>query len=128
MSTSLERKNYSQLEAPVGPYVHAVKYNGMLFVSGLTAFGTPAAGQGLAEQARVIFEQIAAIAKAEQTDLTALIKVTLFVTSLDQVAALRGALFEIYGKELPASSLVQVSGLFSSDIQLEVEAILAMAG
>jgi 2-iminobutanoate/2-iminopropanoate deaminase len=128
MAMTVERKNYSQLAQPVGPYVHAVKYNGMLFISGLTAFGTPAARQGLAEQARVIFEQIAAIAEAEHTDLAALIKVTSFVTSFEQIGALRGALFEIYGKELPASSLVQVSRLFAPELQLEIEAILAVPG
>ncbi|MGD1953370.1 MAG: hypothetical protein ACFB14_27550 [Leptolyngbyaceae cyanobacterium] len=44
----VERKNYPHLDAPVGPYVHGVSYNGLLFLSGLTAFSTPTQSQDLA--------------------------------------------------------------------------------
>lgn len=121
----LERKNYAHLPTPVGPYVHAVKCNGLLFVSGLSAFGSPAQRRGIAEQAEAIFEQLASIAAAEQSSLRSLVKVTLFVTRLDDLDALRGALFRRYGSDLPASSLVQVKGLFAPELQIEVEAILA---
>jgi 2-iminobutanoate/2-iminopropanoate deaminase len=55
---SIERKNYARLGRPVGAYVHAVKHGGLLYVSGLTAFGTPAQGQGLAQQAEAVLGQI----------------------------------------------------------------------
>ena len=38
----IDRINYQELDEPVGPYVHAVKHNGVLYLSGITAFGTPA--------------------------------------------------------------------------------------
>lgn len=44
----IERKNCPDLDTPVGPYVHAVSYNGLLFLSGLTAFNTPAQDGDLA--------------------------------------------------------------------------------
>jgi 2-iminobutanoate/2-iminopropanoate deaminase len=122
---TLERKNYLHLAAPVGPYVHAVKYNGLLFVSGLSAFGSPSQTGSVAEQAEEIFTQLESIAAAEQSSLESLIKVTLFVTSLTGLEDLRAVLFRRYGSHLPASSLVQVKGLFSPDLQIEVEAILA---
>lgn len=121
----LERKNYLHLAAPVGPYVHAVKCNGMLFISGLSAFGSPAQSGSIAEQAEEIFTQLVSIAAAEQSSLESLVKVTLFVTSLADLDELRAVLFRRYGSHLPASSLVQVKGLFSPDLQIEVEAILA---
>lgn len=40
-----ERKNYPPLDEVKAPYVHAVKHDATLYVSGLTAFGT-AAQQG----------------------------------------------------------------------------------
>ncbi|WP_437491424.1 RidA family protein [Sorangium sp. So ce1014] len=123
----MERKNYSALGDPVGPYVHAVKHNGFLFLSGLTAFGSPAQKGSVAEQAEAIFSQIASIARAEQVGLEAIAKVTIFVTSFDDIAALRETLFRIYGAALPASSLVRVAGLFSSDLRIEVEAVLAIS-
>ncbi|WP_221796574.1 RidA family protein [Oceanobacter mangrovi] len=122
----LERINYPALAAPVGPYVHAVKHQHTLYLSGLTAFGSAAQGQPVAQQAAEIFRQIAAIAAAEGSDLGSLIKVTAFVTSFDDIDSLRLALFEIYQQRLPASSLVQVAALFSPAIDIEIEAILAL--
>lgn len=122
----IERKNYAALAAPVGPYVHAVKHQNLLFLSGLTAFGTPAESKSIAQQTEAIFQQIQVIAHAEQTELSALIKVTLFVTELTHINEMREVLFQIYGKHLPASSLVQVQQLFSPTIQVEIEAILSV--
>ncbi len=62
----IERKNYLHLDAPVGPYVHAVSYNGLLFLSGLTAFNTPAQDGDLATQAEAVFNQIKSILEAEK--------------------------------------------------------------
>lgn len=123
---SLERKNYPQLGEVKAPYVHAVKHGTTLYVSGLTAFGTAAQQGNLAEQADAIFEQLSLVAAAEQTTLAALLKVTLFVTSLTEISALREVLYRRYGQHLPASSLVQVSGLFSPDLCIEIEAIFAL--
>lgn len=124
--TKLERKNYAALGAPVGPYVHAVKHGGLLFLSGLTAYGTAAQSRGLSEQADATFEQIAIVAAEEGTTLASLVKVTMFVTGFYGVDELRKVLFRRYGAELPASSLVQVSALFSPDLHVEIEAILAI--
>jgi len=124
--TQPERKNYPQLGEVKAPYVHAVKHGTTLYVSGLTAFGTAAQQRDIAEQAEAIFEQLRLVAEAEQTSLAALLKVTIFVTSFTEINALREVLYRHYGHHLPASSLVQVSGLFSPDLRIEIEAILAL--
>jgi len=123
---TIERKNYDQLAKPVGPYVHAVRYNGMLFLSGLTAFGSPAQGGRIADQAQIIFDQIKTIAVAEGVGLDSLLKVTIFITSFEDVDSLRKVLFDNYEDNIPASSLVQVAQLFSPQINIEVEAIIAV--
>lgn len=120
------RKNYSHLEQPVGPYVHAVKQNGFLFLSGITAFGSSAQNGTIAEQADVVYSTIISIAKKENTDLSNLIKVTIYITSFDDVESLRTSLFKHYGSNLPASSLVQIDRLFSPDLKIEVAAIMAV--
>ena len=86
-----------------------------------------AAQQGdFAEQAVAIFEQLQSVASAEHTSLAALLKVTIFITSFTEITALREVLYRHYGEHLPASSLVQVSGLFSADLRIEIEAIFAL--
>lgn len=125
-SMSVERINYPHLDAPVGPYVHGVRHNGLLYLSGLTAFDTPAQAQDVATQATTVFSQLKGILDAEGTDFSNLIKVTIFVTEFGDVDELRTALFNAYGKHLPASSLIQVKSLFAPDLKIEVEAIVAL--
>lgn len=122
----LDRKHYPQLGAAGGPYVHAVRHGATLYLSGLTAWNTPARGQSVSAQTREIFRQIDEVARAEGVSLAALIKVTLFVTDITALGDLRATLFECYGEHLPASSLVEVRRLFSDDISIEIEAILAL--
>ncbi|KNC05905.1 endoribonuclease L-PSP [Pantoea sp. RIT-PI-b] len=122
----LVRKNYAQLGEVKAPYVHAVKHGDTLYVSGLTAFGTSAQQADIAAQAEVIFQQLHTIAAEEKRSLQDLIKVTIFITSFDEITALRSVLFKHYGDHLPASSLVQISQLFSPDLKIEIEAIIAL--
>ncbi|ORM71633.1 RidA family protein [Pantoea rwandensis] len=122
----LTRKNYSELGEVKAPYVHAVKHGDTLYVSGLTAFGTPAQQSDIARQAEAIFQQLHIIAASEGTSLKNLIKVTIFITSFEEINALRAVLFKHYGDALPASSLVQISQLFSPDLKVEIEAIMAL--
>jgi 2-iminobutanoate/2-iminopropanoate deaminase len=124
---TVERKNYPHLDQPVGPYVHAVSHNGLLFLSGITAFGTPAQNQDLALQAKAIFDQIKSILEAEGTGLESLLKVTIFITEFRAVDQLRAVLFSSYKGNLPASSLIQVNRLFAPELKIEVEAIAALA-
>jgi len=120
------RKNYPELGEVKAPYVHSVKHGQTLYISGLTAFGTPAQHKGIAEQAEEIFSQLRKIVSAEGADFSALLKVTIFITSFDEIDALRNVLFRNYGDHLPASSLVEVSRLFSPDLSIEIEAIFGL--
>jgi|SRR5688572_12236977 len=122
----LERRNYPHLAQPVGPYVHVVKHNGLLLLSGLTALGSSAQGRGIADQVAAICEAITDVARAECTDLSSLVKVTLFVTSLQFASELSAAWSEHFGGCSAASALVQVGKLVSPDVQVEAQAVLAL--
>lgn len=123
---TVTRINYPELGPVSAPYVHAVKHGDTLYISGLTAFGTAAQQGNIAGQAEAIFQQLQTIAAAEKTSLAALLKVTIFITAFDDIAALREVLFRYYGAHLPASSLVEVSRLFSPDLHIEIEAVMAL--
>lgn len=124
--SELIRKNYPELGEVKAPYVHSVRHGNTLYISGLTAFGTPAQHKGIAEQAEEIFSQLRKIIAAEGADFSSLIKVTIFITSFAEINALREVLYRNYGDHLPASSLVEVSRLFSPDLSVEIETIFAL--
>ncbi|QIU88422.1 RidA family protein [Yokenella regensburgei] len=120
------RKNYPELGEVNAPYVHSVKHGNTLFISGLTAYGTAAQHEGIAEQAEEIFSQIRKITSIECIDFSSLIKVTIFITSFKKLAELRKVLYRNYGDHLPASSLVEVRSLFSPDLSIEIEVIFGL--
>ncbi|MGD8164952.1 RidA family protein [Pantoea sp. FN0307] len=120
------RKNYPELGEVKAPYVHSVKHDNTLYISGLTAFGTASQNAGITEQAEEILSQIRKIASAEGTDFSALLKVTIFITSFEEINDLRKVLYQNYGEHLPASSLVEVSRLFSPDLKIEIEAVFGL--
>ena len=124
--SQMVRKNYPELGEVKAPYVHSVKHGNTLYISGLTAFGTRAQQAGIGAQAEEVFTQIRTVARAEGIDFSSLIKVTIFITSFDEIGELRKVLYRNYGDHLPASSLVEVSRLFSADLKIEIEAIFGL--
>ena len=122
----LKRNNYASLGMPVGPYVHSVKHGDTLYLSGLTAYGTQGQSKGMSDQVKAIFRQIEKVCQSEGTALSNIIKVTIYVTDMGQLDELRQSLFDVYGDHIPASSLVRVESLFSSEVDIEIEAIVAL--
>ncbi len=122
----IERKNYDALGSPGGPFSHAVKYGNVLYLSGMTAYGTKAQGKSMAEQAGEIWNKIRIVAKAEGKDLDSLIKVTMYITDFGQAEEVREELSRQYNGKFPASSLLEVGKLFSSEVNIEIEAVLGL--
>lgn len=123
---SLQRLNYDELGKVQGPYSHSVSHHRVLYTSGLTAFGSAAQTKGIEEQTKTIFSQLKSICHANNVGLENLIKVTLFVSDLSEMESLRTVLFNLYGDNIPASSLIKVESLFSEDLKIEIEAIIGL--
>jgi len=123
---TLSRRNFIQLGAPAGPYTHAVLHKDTLYTSGFTAFGTGAQNGPADKQAHAILDQLDFIAGEYGKSLQDIVKVTLFVTDHTDIPSIREALAARYGKAVPASSLVLVSGLFAAGLKVEIEAIFAI--
>jgi 2-iminobutanoate/2-iminopropanoate deaminase len=103
-----------------------VKHDGLLFLSGLTALGSSAQGRSITEQMAAICQALANVAQSERTDLSSLVKVTLFVTNLQFVRELHAAWTEHFANSSAMSSLVQIGKLLSPDVLVEVDAVLAL--
>ncbi|MNH42641.1 putative aminoacrylate peracid reductase RutC [compost metagenome] len=78
------------------------------------------------QQTQAILDQLTAIATVEESSLKSLIKISVFLTDIADLAAIRTVLFDYFGDALPACSLMEVSGLFSPEISIEIEATLAV--
>ena len=129
---SPQKKNaISTTNAPaaIGPYSQAVRIGDMLFASGQVGLD-PATGQvvagGIVKQTRRAFENIKAVLAAAGSDLSQVVKTTVFLKNMGDFAAMN----EVYASYLapegvvpPARSTVAVAGL-PKDALVEIEVIV----
>ena len=110
----------------VGPYSLAVKANGFVFVSGATASrpGKRLIVEGSAEEQTVrVLQNIEAILESAGSDISKVVKTTVFVTDIANFQAINKVYSEFFGDNRPARSLVEVSKLPKEKALLEIEVI-----
>ncbi|KUM79368.1 RidA family protein [Streptomyces griseorubiginosus] len=118
--------------APAAQYSHVVLGHGrFVAVSGQVALDENGelVGEGDAEaQARQVFENLRRCLAAAGASFDDVVKLTYFVTDLEDMPALRAARAEhIPDDRLPAASAVQVAGLVRPEFLMEVEAFAVLA-
>ncbi|CAH1535479.1 Enamine deaminase RidA [Vibrio jasicida] len=121
----VQRISYEFLPQIAGPYVHAARHCETLYVSGLTAMGSPSQSESLIEQTKTILSYLSKILAEEQREKRDLIKLTIFITDINQLLEIRSVLFDFYEGYLPACSLVEVSRLIHPDLSIEIEAVIS---
>lgn len=114
--------------AAIGPYSQAVKAGNMLFVSGQIPI-IPETGEipeGITAQAEQVFKNIAAILSAAGTDMSKVVKTTVFLQNMDDFAAMNEVYAKAFeGTEFPARSAVEVAKL-PKGVLLEAETIAVL--
>ena len=118
----------SSSEAPkaVGPYSQAVRAGGFLFVAGqipLDPNGNLVEGD-VAVQARRVLDNIGAILKAAQLTYGDVVRTTVFLSDLNDMAAMNQVYATYFAEPYPARATVQVARL-PRDVRIEVEVIAA---
>jgi enamine deaminase RidA (YjgF/YER057c/UK114 family) len=110
-------------------YSQGIKVTGaqsILFLSGQVAYdkeGSPLHRGDFKAQAREVFRAIRALVEAEGGTVQNVVKLNTYLTDVRYRADLVPIREEVFGKKLPASTLVQVSALAHPDWLIEVEAI-----
>ena len=118
-----------KLNTPRGPYVHGLLIDPgqrLLYVSGqvgIRADGTT--GSGIAEQSKIVWENISEVLRLGGMSVTDIVKMTSFVTSRDYVADYGHVRMGFLREHRPTSTLLIVAGLASPDLLVEVEVVAA---
>lgn len=110
--------------AAVGPYSQAVRSGDLLFLSGqipLNAPGQLVAG-GIEAQTRQVMENLAAVLAAAGARFDDVVKTTIYLTDLNDFAAMNAVYGAFFDSEPPARATVQVAGL-PKGVCVEIEAI-----
>ena len=104
------------------------KVDGILYLSGHAAISESGELMGIGDfdaQAEATFESLNRTLRAGGSDLSQVIKVTIYLTDMshfDKIVALRGKWFT---QPYPADTIVEVSSLALPELMIEIEAIAA---
>jgi reactive intermediate/imine deaminase len=113
--------------APISHYAHAVAADGpLLFVSGVVPVdehGRLVGDDDVVEQARSVFRNLGAVLAAAGATFADVVKVTVFLTDVEDRPLINPVRQEVFGEARPASTLVEVSRLAVEGAKIEVEAI-----
>ncbi|HKJ19163.1 MAG TPA: RidA family protein [Woeseiaceae bacterium] len=114
--------------AAVGTYSQAVKVGNFVFLSGqipLVPETMDVVDGDFAARARQVFENLKAVAEEAGGSLNDAVKLTIFLTDLDNFAAVNQVMAEYCDEPYPARAAVQVSAL-PKGVDVEADAILAI--
>jgi 2-iminobutanoate/2-iminopropanoate deaminase len=116
---------------PVAHYKMATRQEGgqLLYISGQVARDTSGNVVGAGDmrtQARQVFENLRQVLQAAGGDFKDLMKITTYITNIANFPAVAEVRSEVFGGELPASTLIVVKSLFHPDFLIEVEGVAAI--
>ncbi len=108
----------------IGPYSQAIKINGMVYTSGQLGIN-PATGEmpeDLASQAHLVFKNLKAVLEEAGASMDSVIKTLVFLSDMNDFAAVNDIYKEYFTGDYPARSAVEVARL-PRDAKVEIEAI-----
>jgi 2-iminobutanoate/2-iminopropanoate deaminase len=113
--------------AAVGPYSQAVRAQGdaLIFCSGQIPIDPKTGqicGKSTSEQCRQVMDNITELLKAAGSDLSKVVKTTIFLTDLNDFGPVNEMYSTYFDTAPPARSTVQVSRL-PKDVKIEIEVI-----
>ena len=122
---SIEVISTNKAPAAVGPYSQAIKVQGLVFVSGQIALdpdtGTLVRDSIEAETERVM-QNLRAILEAAGSSLDKVVKTTIYLTSIEDYAAVNKTYERFFASAKPARATVQVAAL-PKGAHVEIEAV-----
>ena len=131
MTHSVRYLNPPTLSMPTG-YSHIAEVSGgrTIYIAGQVAFDNSGkvVGKGdFAAQATQVFENLKLALAAVSATFENVVKVNTYVTDMSHLQMLREIRVKYYGKNAPASTLVEIGRLASPDLMIEIEAIAVIS-
>ncbi len=111
--------------APIGPYSQAIRAGGFLFLSGQIPIDPATgalAGGDIGIQTSQVLKNLSAVLEAAGSDLSRVVKTSIFLKNLDDFAKFNQVYAEYLGETKPARSTVQVARL-PREVLVEIDAV-----
>ncbi len=118
----------SSAPAALGPYSQAIRAGNTVYCSGQIPIN-PATGAieavTVEDQTRQAITNLKHVLEAAGGGLQNVVKTTVFISDMNDFAAVNGVYAELFGETKPARSCVEVSRL-PKDVKIEIEAIAVL--
>ena len=112
----------------IGPYSQAVSANGFVFCSGQVPFDPSTmelVSGSITEETKRCVQNLEAVLKEAGSDLSNVVKTTIYVTNMDDFAEVNEAYGSFFSSEPPARATVGVSAL-PKGARVEIECVATL--
>jgi len=118
------------LMPPISHYCDAVRWGDLLFVSGVAPVDAKGkvVSDDAAAQTRQIFLNMKAILDAAGAGFGDVLKVTVYLTDVEDRKKINPVRQEFFGAARPASTLIGVQALAIPGMKVEIEAVVGLRG
>jgi 2-iminobutanoate/2-iminopropanoate deaminase len=109
----------------IGPYSQAVSYGDLIFTAGQIALepvSMEIVAEGIADQTEQVISNLEAVLKAAGSNLSKVLKTTVFLQSMTDFAAMNEVYARRFGSHRPARSTVAAAGL-PRNVLVEIEVV-----
>ena len=127
-----EREEFrvSELSEPISHYTDAERFGNFLFISGMGSVDGDfnlVGGSDPAAQTRQIMENMKKVLDAAGANFADVLKVTVYLTDVDDRHAINPIRQEYFGDARPASTLIGINQLALEGMKVEIEAVVGLA-
>jgi 2-iminobutanoate/2-iminopropanoate deaminase len=109
----------------IGPYSQAAVYGDLIFTAGQIALDPQSmeiVAEGITDQTERVLSNLEAVLKAAGSDLSRVLKTTVFLQSMSDFAAMNEVYARRFGAHRPARSTVAAAGL-PRNVLVEIEVV-----
>ena len=128
-TTTRQEFRVEGLSEPISHYTDAVRWENLLFISGLLgvdADGNLVGGDDVAAQTRQILENMKRVLTAAGAGFGDVLRVTVYLTDVTDRTRINPVRKEYFGSSRPASTLIQVAALAAPGAKVEIEAVVGL--
>lgn len=120
--------NTGSAPKPVGTYSQAIKAGNTVYIAGQIPMSPETmeiVGSDFKEELHQVFKNIAAVAEAAGGSLAHVVKLTIYVTDMQNQPAVSDVMKDFFKEPYPARAIIEVSAL-PKNVSVEIESILVL--
>lgn len=116
------------LAPPISHYCDAVRWDDTLYISGIPPLDVTGrvVSEDPAAQARQVFENMKLILDAAGATFADVLKVTVYLTNVNDRTRINPVRQEVFGAARPASTLIGINELAIPGMKVEIEAVVGL--